>query len=392
MKMRTLNIARIDYILIICVLALMLFGAGTMYSASSFKGETQKNNSEYFLKQHIMRVAVGLVLMIIVAVVPYQVWLGLSPIFYVVSIFMLVFLLTGSPFSISAHGSLRWLKFGPVTFQPSDFARYGLILLLARVLTEKEKELQDFWHGFVKILILIGFIVIPIAVEKDLSTAVMVTLIAFLMLFFAEAKMDHLLATSLTFTTAGFAFMMSNEYQRSRVVAFIRQLMQGEPTSWQVKQSLIGFAQGGFWGRGIGNSLQKYDFLPEAHKDFIFSILGEESGFIGSVLVLGLFLLFIYRGIRVAKNAPDFYGLLLAGGITTCIGSYALINAAVAEGVLPTTGLPMPFFSFGGSSLVSHLAAIGLLINISSQSRKSYANYSGFRTYRRRLDERFFRP
>ena len=168
-------------------------------------------------------------------------------------------------------------------------------------------------------------------------------------------------------------------------------MLESQTFPYQVKQSLISFAQGGLLGRGLGNSLQKYEFLPEAHKDFIFSILGEELGFVGAVLVLGLFMLFIYRGVRIARNAPDYYGVLLAGGITVCIGTYAMFNAGVAVALLPTTGLPMPFFSFGGSSLVSHLAAIGLLINISMQGHQNYANYFGWPALQDRLNRPIFR-
>jgi cell division protein FtsW (lipid II flippase) len=188
--------------------------------------------------------------------------------------------------------------------------------------------------------------------------------------------------------SGGILYMMRNSYQKSRFDHFVNLLLgRGEP-GWQVKQSLISISQGGWFGKGLGNSQQKYNFLPEAHKDFIFAVIGEELGLTGSVGVLIIFFIIIYRGIRIAQRAPNGYGQLLAGGITACIGLYALINAGVAVAILPTTGLPMPFLSYGGSALVTHLVAIGLLINISIQGSNSYINQVDWPVYNKRLNRR----
>ncbi|OGB98476.1 hypothetical protein A2V82_17465 [candidate division KSB1 bacterium RBG_16_48_16] len=384
-KDRLLHIPQVDIWLLLIVLVLMIIGTAVMYSASSYTAETKENNSEYFLQNHLIRIAVGFMLMFIAAIVPYQFWLGLSPIFYGLSLLMLFVLLFRIPPAFEANGSWRWLRIGPVIFQPSDFSRYALILLLARVLKEKQGLLKKFSGGYLKLLLLVAAVALPVALEKDLGTALIIMLIGLLMFYFAEARSSYLLAISSSIATVGFAYMMRTPYQQKRVVDFLNSIVHNVEPVWQVKQSLISLAQGGLIGQGIGNSRQKYEFLPEAHKDFIFSILGEEAGFLGAILVLVLFCLLIRRGIIIARQAPDGYGLLLAGGITVCIGCYALINIAVSLGLLPTTGIPMPFFSYGGSSHVTHIAAIGLLLNISSQGQKAYANYFGWSTYKDRL-------
>ncbi len=385
-----IDLKRIDYLLLVGVLFLVILGAATVYSASSFKAEQMTGDSAYFFKNQLARVFIGIVLMVIIALVDYRKWLGISPLIYAVGIIMLLLLFSGMPFVIKVNEARRWLRFGPIQFQPSDFARYALILLMARFLYEKHEKLKEFWSGFVAYMSLVGFVVLFIAMEKDLSSAVIVGLIAFLMFYFADVKLSYLLSALLSFTTLAMLYMMRTPYQLERVHKFIDQLLHRAPLAWQLQQSLIGMALGGFLGQGIGNSRQKYAFLPEAHKDFIFSVIGEEAGFIGTIIVLILFGLIIYRGLKIAQYAPDVYGRLLAGGITACIATYAMLNASVALGIVPTTGIPMPFISYGGSALISHLAAIGLLINISSQCDSSYANYLNRDTYDEHLNRSTF--
>jgi cell division protein FtsW len=230
-----------------------------------------------------------------------------------------------------------------------------------------------------------------VAKEPDLGTAVLITLIAFLMFFFAEVKIGHLLSSGLALSAAGFAYIKLNPYMMDRVRDFLNVLLKRAPLPWQLEQSKIAFAVGNILGQGIGQSRAKYFFLPEAHKDFVFSVVGEETGLLGTVGVLCLFIIIVYRGITIARYATAGDARLLVYGIISCIGAYALLNAAVTLGVVPTTGIPMPFISYGGSALVSHLVAIGLLINISSQSRRSFANYASRQTYMDRLNRADFK-
>ncbi|RPH97604.1 MAG: cell division protein FtsW [Calditrichaeota bacterium] len=405
---------QIDFLLLFSVLLLIVIGAAVVFSASSFKadnlmqqrlqkkavaaekaGDMEKaaklaakaktvDGSAYYIKKQAGKIFVGLLLMMLVASVPYERWLGLSPLFLLASIFLLALLFTPLPIVVSRDEASRWLNLFGFTFQPSDFARYALLLFLARFLYEMREMLSD-WRAFL-MLLGVAFVVIGlIAVEKDLGTAAMVTLTVFVMFWFAGVKSGFLFLTGMSFFALALIYLQLNHYMIQRMITFIGPLFgHGEP-SFQIQQSLISFALGGAVGVGIGNSVQKYEFLPEAYKDMVFSILGEELGFIGTVGVLLLFALIMYRGIRIARSAPNEYGRLLAGGITACIMLYTVINVAVALALLPTTGIPMPFISYGGSALISHLIGIGLLLNISARGSDSNHRYETGETYRSRV-------
>ncbi len=410
----TINWPQIDFVLLFSVLFLVVLGAAVVYSASSFKadnfvrqqllnraqkaqtaGDLNKatelreraktvDGSMYFIKKQAVKILVGLLLMFLVAAVHYERWLGLSPLFLFGSIILLILLFTDLPFVVSRDEASRWLRFSGVTVQPSDFARYALILVLARFLHEFRDELHN-WKVFLSFLGLVLLVVGLVAFEKDLGTAAMITMIAFTVFYFAEVKIGFLFLTGMSFFAGGLIYLQLNSYMIQRVISFLKPLFgSGEP-SFQIQQSLISFALGGPFGVGIGNSVQKYEFLPEAYKDMVFSIIGEELGLFGTIGVLLVFAVILYRGMRIAKYAPNGYGRLLAAGITACIAIYAFLNAAVALAMAPTTGIPMPFISYGGSALVSHLIGVGLLLNISSQSDPAHAFFANEKSYRGRM-------
>jgi cell division protein FtsW len=264
-----------------------------------------------------------------------------------------------------------------------------MIMVLSKKFFDQREALETF-EGYLKLFAIVLLVVVPVALQHDMGTAALTTVIAFLMFFFAEVRLSYLAATAMTLMTGALGYIMINPYQQKRIVDYVRSFGQSSEPVYQLKQSLIALAQGGILGQGIGESKQKYLFLPEAHNDFIFSMIGEEYGLIGTVGVLILFVIIIHRGILIAQQAPDGYGRNLAAGITACIGSYALINAGVALGVLPTTGIPMPFLSYGGTAIVTHLGAMGLLLNISAQSSPAFAQSPGWRAYKDRLEKRVF--
>jgi len=220
-----------------------------------------------------------------------------------------------------------------------------------------------------------------VAFEKDMGTAVLIALIALCMLFFAGVKLGYLFLTGMTFFGVALIYLQFNSYMIERVVSYLKPLFGVGEASFQIRQSLISFALGGPVGVGIGNSVQKYEFLPEAYKDMIFSVIGEELGLFGTLGVLVIFAIILFRGVRIARNAPNEYGRLLAAGITACITLYAVINAAVTLALVPTTGIPMPFISYGGSALVSHLIGIGMLLNISALGSTKQSTYENAQTY-----------
>ncbi len=386
-----IHLQRTDYSLLISVLILVILGAASVYSASSYRAEQIYGDSVYYFRQHLIRVAIGLVCLLIMATSNYRFWLGKSIYFFILSIGLLSYLLTHGPGVLVRNGAASWIKIGPIFFQPSDFARYALIMVLAVQLYEKREQLESF-KSFLMLMGLVFLVVVPTALEPDLGTAALITLTAVILFFFAAVPLDFLLVSFLTLLSGALTYVLFFPHSGSRLHAYKSGLLGLADTPYQLKQALIAFSHGGLMGRGIGESLQRFLFLPEAHNDFIFAIIGEEYGLIGTIAVLLLFFTIIRRGLLIAQQAPDGYGRLLAGGITACIASYALINAGVATGLLPTTGIPMPFLSYGGSAVITHLAAVGILLNISAQSSPAFAKTPGWRVYQTRLQSRVFKP
>ncbi|MBN2356893.1 cell division protein FtsW [candidate division KSB1 bacterium] len=392
-KFFKIDLERTDFSLLFSVLILVILGTASVYSASSYRAEQFHGYGAYYFRQHLIRLVIGLICLMILASSNYRFWLQRSMIFYFISAGLVLYLLTGGPGVLVRNGAASWLRLGPIIFQPSDFARYGLIMFLAKRLCER-REFLDYFQEYAIHLGIVFLIVIPVALEPDLGTAALITSIAFIMFLFAEVPFSFLFASFLTLMTGALTYILVYPHSGSRVHVnnYISGLLGLPDMPYQLKQALIALSHGGILGRGIGESLQRYLFLPEAHNDFIFAIIGEEYGLIGTVGVLVLFFVIIRRGLTIARQAPDGYGRLLAGGITACIASYALVNAGVAIGVLPTTGIPMPFLSYGGSAIIAHLSAIGLLLNISTQSSPSFERAPGWRIYKNRLQSRIFKP
>lgn len=387
---KKIDLIRTDFSLLLSVLILVVLGSMSVYSASSYRAEQFMGDSAYYFRNHLIRVVIGLVCLAFLASKNYRFWLEWSAIFYILSLGLLIYLVLHLPFVLVRNGAASWIKIGPIMFQPSDFARYAMILLLAKMSYDRREKIEQF-QNFLLLLAIVVLMVGPIAIEPDLGTAALTTITAFLMFLFAEVPLSFLLASGLTLVSGALSFVLVYPHSNARLQAYKSGLLGLPDMPYQLKQALIALSQGGILGRGIGESRQKFLFLPEAHNDFIYAIIGEEYGMIGTIGVLFLFFIIIHRGLTIAKQAPDGYGRFLAGGITGCIASYALINAGVAIGVLPITGIPMPFLSYGGSAIITHLAAIGMLLNISAQSSPSFAHAPGWRVYKNRLQNRFFK-
>lgn len=263
------------------------------------------------------------------------------------------------------RGSRRWLLLGPVQFQPSELAKFALIFYLAGNLTKPEVDPENFVDGVLPQLILIGAVVLTVAMEPDLGTALAIAAIALIMLFVAGAKLGHLFFIIFTGALSAASLLWRVAYQRGRVESFLETLLGDSEPAWQVRQSLISLGNGGLFGVGLGQSKQKLLFLPDPFTDFIMAIVGEELGLVGTLAVILLFFIVIWRGFHIAHRAPDRAGKLTAIGVTTAIGLYALVNTGVVIHILPTTGIPLPFISYGGSALIMNLIGIGVLLNIS---------------------------
>lgn len=362
----------LDLILLIAVLFLLLLGVCFVFTASSARAERLHQDSAFYLKRQMLRLLIGLLLGFLMMRVDYHKILQISPLIYVVSLALLVFLLF-APESWMIRGSRRWLMLGPVQFQPSELAKYGLVFYLAMNLAKPKLDLRKFGDGLAPQLLLISAIVIVVALEPDLGSALMIAAVALCLLFLAGAKLAHLFALLSTAALVIVAFTARVAYQRGRVESFVESFVGNAEPAWQVKQSLIGLGTGGLTGLGLGNSKQKLMFLPDPFTDFIMSIIGEELGLLGALLVIGLFLLILWRGFHIARHAPDQEGRLIAWGITCIIGLGAFINMAVVMNLLPTTGIPLPFVSYGGTALIMNLIGVGVLLNISRSGKPAAA-------------------
>ena len=265
----------------------------------------------------------------------------------------------------------RWIHLGPLSLQTSDIARLSLIIYLSAYINKKRQQLEDFYFGFLPAVVVIALILGLIIIQPDFSTAAIIGVIGFTILFLGGARLPHIVVTITSAITILIPVMLMEPYRRARILSFFNPIADTGGSSYQVQQSLISLGNGGLFGLGLGNSMEKNLFLPTPHTDFIFSIIGEETGFIGVIIVLTLFLIAFQRGIKIAKNATDPFGILLALGISFSFILYAFINTAVISNLLPTTGLPMPLISYGGSGLVLNLAGIGILLNISRKNRPS---------------------
>ena len=274
-------------------------------------------------------------------------------------------------------GAKRWIDLGFISFQPSEIAKIGLIIFYATLLTKNRERLGEMWGGFFyPIMYLLPIIAILVGVQNHLSATILIVLIVAVMMLMAGSKLRYFLtfgaAGAITGLGALFAYAKitgKGMFRITRLVTFLDPFAYIQDEGWQVVQSLYAIGSGGLFGVGLGNSTQKYLYIPEAHNDFIFSIIAEELGFLGCALVIVLFSLFIWRGILIAIKAPDMFGSLLAAGITTMVGLQAIINIAVVTSSMPNTGMPLPFFSYGGTSLLILMASVGILLNISRASK-----------------------
>ena len=378
MKTNKINMIKFDVILLIIVLLLAVIGTTAIYSASSYHADKRFDNSHYFLGKHLFRLCLGIILMALFIKIDYQVLQKIAPLLLGVSLILLLFVLVGGK---TLNGSKRSLMFNGIFFQPSEITKYVLILFLSAYLVEKGEKLKDLSEGLMPTLAIIGIMIFPIILEPDLGTAVLIFLICMLLIYLAGASMYHLSGLAAIGVVAMSIVIKVFPYQMKRINGYIDAVRGISDPPYQVFQSLLSFGNGGLTGIGIGNSRQKMFHLPQPFTDFIYSIVGEEAGLIGCLLLLVLFLGFLWRGLWIAAHTPDKKGQLLAAGITLSVIVYAFMNAGISLNLLPVTGITMPFISYGGSSLIMNFIAVGILLNISIQNNLgNNAGSSGKRT------------
>lgn len=357
-----------DYALIVVTAILVMIGIVMVYSSSAALASEKMGDGYYFLKKEIVFAVVGFAMMIAAAKIPYHWWKKL--VYPVLGIAFIMLVLSFVPgLKSSAGGASRWLKLGPITFQPSEFAKFALVIFLAYSLEKKASHIKSFGIGFISHIVVAGILIVMVLAQKDLGAAFMLAAITGLMMFVAGVRVSYLVALVISALPALYFLVASVGYRRRRILAFLDPWSDRYGTGFQIIQSLVSFNEGGIFGRGLGEGQQKLFYLPEAHTDFIFSVLGEELGLIGVLFVIALFAVFFWRAIVIGLRAPDLFGRYFAFGAAVFIGVQGLFNFCVVMGMLPTKGLVLPFISYGGSALTTFLVAVGVLLNISSYKK-----------------------
>ena len=341
-------------------------------------------SSFFFVQRQIVYAVVGVACARRRRVLPYRAWRRLSVPLLGVTILLLVIVLSPSAGTV-AGGSARWIELGPVTIQPSELAKFALIAFVATVLARKERQLDDLMHLALPLVPVVGIVALLVMLQPDMGTTVMLSGTVFCMLFAAGVRLRHLGIVAGTGAVLGLRPDHGGDYRRERFLSFLHPWADAQNTGYHLIQALIALGSGGLFGVGLGASRQKWGCVPNAHTDFIFAILGEELGLIAAVLVLAAFGLLIYAGLRVAARAPDTFGRLLAAGIVAWIGLQTIVNLGAVTGLLPITGVPLPLLSYGGSSLIVSLGAVGVLVNIARSARPRSRSASRTGSKARRL-------
>lgn len=358
----------IDRITLFVVLILMVASTVIVYSASSTWATQKMQSASALVNKHIAKILVGLVVMFFAINLDYKRYKPLTKWVLIGSIALLVATrLTGG----EVKGAARWLSIGGFSLQPSEIAKFALLFHLAYLLSNKREKLADFRTGFMPLMVWIGSVVVLVMLQPNFSTGSMIFVLGMVLVFVGGARMKHVLLSLLALIPALLVYMVSAPYRMKRILSYVG--FGGDETvtstaNYQLLQGIIGFGNGGIFGVGMGQSKQRDLFLPESYGDFIFSIVGEEYGLIGTIILMSLYLFILLRGMKIAKYAPDDFGKYLAIGITSTIVLYAVANALVTLGLAPTTGVPMPFISYGGTAIIFSSFAVGVLLNISSQT------------------------
>lgn len=360
-----------DLLLLLAILALVAFGVLMVASASSVLGIDLRGDPYAFARrQFFFGVIPGLVVLVIMTAIPYRhLKKVVVPLLGAVILLLLLVFVPG--LSVYSGGAARWVRLGPLSVQPAEFAKLALILYVGALLAGRQVRGGRVRETLVPFLFVVGTIATLLVAQPDIGTLVVVTGAAILTYAAAGAPLTHLLGILIAAAAALFAVIRAAPYRVARFITFLRPETDPQGIGYQVQQALLAIGSGGLWGMGLGRSRQKFRYLPEPAGDAIFSIAAEELGFVRMVIILALYLFIILRGYRIARAAPDPFGRLVAAGITSWFLVQCVVHVGANMAILPLTGIPLPFVSFGGSALVAALAGAGILLNISRYTRQS---------------------
>lgn len=360
-----------EYDQVILLVSLLLVGIGLVmvFSASGVLAQDRYQNPYFFLRKQAIFALFGLVWLFVVRKIPYKCYFHLAYPIVILSLILLILLFTG--LGVTIRSATRWLRVGPILVQPSEFAKLGIIVFLAYSMARKQEKMKSFSIGFIPHMLVAGLFIILIEKQPDFGTSMTIAGIVFLLLFVGGTRLTHILLSALTLAPLIVYAVIKDPKRLERITAFWDPWKYKQESGYQLVHSFYAIGSGGFDGVGIGKSLQKLFYLPDAHTDFILSIIAEETGFIGVLVIICLFSILVVRGISLSLRAPDMFGCYLALGLVLLIGFQAGLNMGVVSGLLPTKGMSLPFISYGGSSLLANLTAVGILLNISAQTRRS---------------------
>jgi cell division protein FtsW len=345
-------------IILICIGIVMIYSASSIYAWEKYK------DGLFFLKRHMVFLIIGIFLTFLVMSVDYRKFRRFARPFLLLSLLLLVLVLIPG-IGREVSGARRWFRFKFISFQPSELASMAIIIYMADFISRKGNMIKQFLRGFLPPICVLGLVALLILMQPDLGTVLAIGIVVFIMLFVSGVRVIYLLSIALASLPVLYLLIFSVPYRRMRILAFLNPWLDPKGSGFQIIQSQIALGSGGIFGVGLGHSRQKLFYLPAAHTDFIFSIIGEELGLLGTLGVIVLFMLFIQQGLKIIKNASDKFGYFLSLGLVLMVSLKAIINIGVSCGLLPTKGLPLPFISYGGSSLIFDMTTVGILINIS---------------------------
>lgn len=369
-KQSSVTGGRPDIALFIVTMILVVIGTVMIYSSSSIIALEKYGDGYHYIKKQIVFVLLGLGVMIGASKVPYRYW-GKAAYPAVFLSIALLTLLVIPGFGTKVGGATRWFRAGGVSFQVSEMVKVALVIFLAYYLTKKIAYIKEFSRVFVVPLAILLSILGLVLCQPDFGAAVIMVMVFMLMFYLAGSRITYLAGLAATAVPAGAILIMQESYRMRRLLSFLNPWEDPNRTGFQIIQSFISFGSGGAFGVGLGNSMQKLFYLPEPHTDFILSVIAEEGGFIGVVIIVVLFSILVFRGFVISFRCTDLFGMLLASGLTAVIALEAFINMAAVMGLVPTKGLTLPFLSYGGTSLMMCMAVVGILLNISSHQERN---------------------
>ncbi len=358
----------VDYIFLCLLGALLVIGLIMLWSASTVESQQNFDNTTYYFTHQLMYgVGIGLVGMYILSRIDYHVWKKFIP-FALVATLIALILVKVPGIGFGANGATRWISLGPLFFQPSEAAKLAIIMYLAGWMSERGHH-NTFLKSVFPPVLIIGLYCLLILWQPDLGTMISIVLTSAIMLFVGGIRLRYFAGLAAAGTATMLVLIKLEPYRVKRITAFLNKSVDPLGIGYQINQALLGIGSGGWFGYGYGHSRQKYSYLPEAINDSIFAIMAEELGFVRVLVILALFIVFILRGIKISYKAPDLFGKMMTAGIIGSIGASVIVNVSAITGLLPLTGIPLPFFSYGSSAMIVTLASCGIVLNISRQSK-----------------------